>query len=204
MDSNNDEGGKLLERHSANQLNQFKIQTSLNNNQVNVVTNEVCNSSNEGKDDSVVCSKVTKKCYSDILPTYEDFINMDNKQTSDDTIETLDVKEKEKKFTRLSAYDPRNTSMWKEIDGDKAHILVLFFLYVLQGIPLGLSKSIPLVLQERGVDYTEQSIFSFAKYPFSMKILWAPIVDALFVKKFGRRKTWLIPTQMLIGEFKLI
>jgi PAT family acetyl-CoA transporter-like MFS transporter 1 len=32
-----------------------------------------------------------------------------------------------------------------------------------------------------------------------MKLLWAPIVDACFVARFGRRKTWLVPVQYLIG-----
>ena len=32
-----------------------------------------------------------------------------------------------------------------------------------------------------------------------MKILWAPVVDAAYVARFGRRKTWLIPCQLCIG-----
>ena len=43
-----------------------------------------------------------------------------------------------------------------------------------------------------------------ATWPFSMKLLWAPLVDALYIKDFGRRKTWVIPTQYLIGAFMLI
>ena len=35
-------------------------------------------------------------------------------------------------------------------------ISLLLFLYVLQGIPLGLSASIPMILQNRGVSYKEQ------------------------------------------------
>lgn len=36
-----------------------------------------------------------------------------------------------------------------------------------------------------------------------MKLLWAPIVDAIYSLQYGRRKTWLIPTQYLIGFFML-
>lgn len=32
-----------------------------------------------------------------------------------------------------------------------------------------------------------------------MKIFWAPIVDCFYCKAFGRRKTWLVPSQLLIG-----
>lgn len=41
-------------------------------------------------------------------------------------------------------------------------------------------------------------------WPFSIKLLWAPIVDTLFSSRIGRRKTWLIPTQYLIGAFMLL
>merc|ERR1719411_139150 len=129
---------------------------------------------------------------------------MDEKEKKDEVGNTDKCRNLISKLTKLSTYDPRNSSMWKETDGDRLHILVLFGLYILQGIPLGLRNSVPLVLQERGVSYTDQSKFSFASYPFSMKILWAPIVDAIFIKKFGRRKTWLIPTQLLIGITMLV
>ena len=67
------------------------------------------------------------------------------------------------------------------------------------------------------VSYKQQAEFSFAYWPFSVKLLWAPIglsqliinfvlivakffpVDSLYVASFGRRKTWLVPVQYLIG-----
>jgi PAT family acetyl-CoA transporter-like MFS transporter 1 len=35
--------------------------------------------------------------------------------------------------------------------------------------------------------------------PFSFKLLWAPIVDSLYIAWIGRRKTWIIPCQYLLG-----
>lgn len=90
------------------------------------------------------------------------------------------------------------------IHGDLKSIILLIFLYVLQGIPLGLAGSIPMLLQSRKVTYTQQAMFSFVHWPFSIKLLWAPLVDSLYVAKFGRRKTWMIPTQYLIGLFMLV
>ena len=49
-----------------------------------------------------------------------------------------------------------------------------------------------------------QAEFSFVQWPFSLKLFWAPIVDSIFLRKFGRRKTWLIPTQYLMGIFMLL
>jgi len=85
------------------------------------------------------------------------------------------------------------------IAGDETNIAVLLFLYVLQGIPLGLAAAVPLILTNRDVSYKQQAEFSFAYWPFSIKLLWAPIVDSIFIGKFGRRKTWLVPVQYLIG-----
>lgn len=78
-------------------------------------------------------------------------------------------------------------------------VALLLLLYVLQGIPLGLGSAVPLLLQNRHVSYKEQALFSFVSWPFSVKLLWAPIVDSVYSSRFGRRKSWLVPTQYAIG-----
>uniref|UniRef100_A0A1I7ZLJ0 MFS general substrate transporter n=1 Tax=Steinernema glaseri TaxID=37863 RepID=A0A1I7ZLJ0_9BILA len=92
----------------------------------------------------------------------------------------------------------------KNLKGDFSSICLLLFLYLLQGIPLGLIAAIPLILQDRHVSYQDQAIFSFAYWPFSLKLLWAPIVDSVYWKKLGRRKSWMVPCQYLIGIFMLV
>lgn len=82
---------------------------------------------------------------------------------------------------------------------DKIAICVLLFLYTLQGIPMGLCGSLPLLLKERGVSYESLSLFSLVSLPFSLKILWAPIIDTYYSSSFGRRKTWLVPIQLITG-----
>lgn len=91
-----------------------------------------------------------------------------------------------------------------DLRGDWLNLAVLFFLYLLQGIPLGLASAIPMLLQNTGISYKQQAEFSFAYWPFSLKLLWAPIVDSVYVGWIGKRKSWLIPTQYLIGVFMLI
>uniref|UniRef100_A0A1I8BIG5 Acetyl-coenzyme A transporter 1 n=1 Tax=Meloidogyne hapla TaxID=6305 RepID=A0A1I8BIG5_MELHA len=73
-----------------------------------------------------------------------------------------------------------------------------------EGIPLGLIAAIPLLLQSKGITYAQQAVFSFAYWPFSMKLLWAPIVDSIYFKRIGRRKSWMVPCQYLIGIFLLV
>ncbi|KAF8570308.1 hypothetical protein P879_03142 [Paragonimus westermani] len=87
------------------------------------------------------------------------------------------------------------------IQNDFWSICLLLILYLLQGIPLGLTAAVPLILQADSTtpDYQKQATFSLALWPFSLKILWAPLVDAIYSSRFGRRKSWLIPIQYAIG-----
>lgn len=90
-------------------------------------------------------------------------------------------------------------SMRERFGKDMRGILLLLLLYVLQGIPIGLSGSIPIILQAKKIGYRQQALFSLVTWPFTIKLLWAPIVDSIYSRKFGRRKSWLIPTQYCIG-----
>ncbi|RWS09377.1 acetyl-coenzyme A transporter-like protein [Dinothrombium tinctorium] len=87
---------------------------------------------------------------------------------------------------------------------DTLSIMLLMLLYVLQGIPLGLAGALPLILQNRHVSYAQQATFSFVNWPFSIKLLWAPIIDAIYSNRFGRRKSWLVPIQYAIACFMYI
>lgn len=46
-------------------------------------------------------------------------------------------------------------------------------------------------------------MFSLVSWPFSLKLLWAPLVDSLYSPRFGRRKSWLVPVQLAIGVLLL-
>ena len=87
---------------------------------------------------------------------------------------------------------------------DRSSVLLLLFLYLLQGIPLGLAGSIPMLLAARGIDYHQQALFSFVFWPFSVKLLWAPIVDGAYSPRFGRRKSWMVPSQYCIALVMMI
>jgi MFS transporter, PAT family, solute carrier family 33 (acetyl-CoA transportor), member 1 len=53
----------------------------------------------------------------------------------------------------------------------------------------------PFMLQSR-LSYTQMGVFSVAAYPYSLKLLWSPVVDALYWPRFGRRKSWVVPVQL--------
>ncbi|CAH8435911.1 unnamed protein product [Schistosoma turkestanicum] len=87
------------------------------------------------------------------------------------------------------------------LSDDISGICILMILYILQGIPIGLSASIPFMLQSSYYtgSYQAQATFSLVFWPFSFKLVWAPIIDSIYSTHIGRRKTWLIPTQYAIG-----
>ena len=82
---------------------------------------------------------------------------------------------------------------------DKRNFLLLCLLYFLQGIPMGLAMgSVPFLLKSH-FSYGQIGIFSLAAYPYSLKLLWSPIVDAVWSRRFGRRKSWITPIQTISG-----
>jgi MFS transporter, PAT family, solute carrier family 33 (acetyl-CoA transportor), member 1 len=82
---------------------------------------------------------------------------------------------------------------------DKRNFLLLCLLYFLQGIPMGLAMgSLPFLLKNH-LSYGQIGIFSLAAYPYSLKLLWSPIVDAVWSRRFGRRKSWITPIQTISG-----
>jgi PAT family acetyl-CoA transporter-like MFS transporter 1 len=77
--------------------------------------------------------------------------------------------------------------------------LLLVVLYLFQGVPMGLTfGSLPFLLQTRS-SYAKLGVFSSASYPYSLKLLWSPIVDSVYASRLGRRKSWIVPAQLLIG-----
>jgi PAT family acetyl-CoA transporter-like MFS transporter 1 len=90
-------------------------------------------------------------------------------------------------------------SIMRRLRKDRGNIALLLLLYILQGIPLGLAASVPMVLQAKMIGYRQQAMFSLVSWPFSIKLLWAPVVDAIYSRSFGRRKSWLVPIQYAIG-----
>ena len=87
-------------------------------------------------------------------------------------------------------------TVWTEFP----NLVLLVFLYALQGVPLGLTfGSIPFLLQSSTSSYTSLGLFSLASWPYSVKLLWSPLVDTFYSETVGRRKSWIVPTQTLIG-----
>ena len=88
------------------------------------------------------------------------------------------------------------------LQGDYGNVILLLILYTLQGIPMGFSGTLPLILKDRGASYSDLGLISMTSLPFGMKLLWAPIVDTIYHAGVGRRKTWLLPVIFHIFDIR--
>ena len=85
----------------------------------------------------------------------------------------------------------------------KPRVLIVLFLGFSSGLPLALSGTTLLVwMRESGVDLGTIGLFALVGTPYTVKFLWAPLTDALDVpllsRWLGRRRGWLVFTQMLL------
>lgn len=85
----------------------------------------------------------------------------------------------------------------------KPRVLIVLFLGFSAGLPLALSGSTLLVwMREAGVDLGTIGLFALVGTPYTIKFLWAPVIDALDVPVLspllGRRRGWLIFSQLLL------
>ena len=89
-------------------------------------------------------------------------------------------------------------------------VLIVLFLGFSSGLPLALSGSTLLVwMRESGVDLGTIGLFALVGTSYTLKFLWAPLVDALHVplltRLLGRRRGWLVFAQLLlIGAILLL
>jgi MFS transporter, PAT family, beta-lactamase induction signal transducer AmpG len=82
-------------------------------------------------------------------------------------------------------------------------VLIVLLLGFSSGLPLALSGStLQVWMKEAGVDLGTIGLLALIGTPYTLKFLWAPLVDAmhvpLFTQRFGRRRGWLLFSQLLL------
>jgi PAT family beta-lactamase induction signal transducer AmpG len=82
-------------------------------------------------------------------------------------------------------------------------VLIVLMLGFSSGLPLALSGStLQVWMKEAGVDLGTIGLLALIGTPYTLKFLWAPLVDALhvplFTRAFGRRRGWLLFSQLLL------
>lgn len=93
---------------------------------------------------------------------------------------------------------------WKSVLNRR--IFICIFTGFASGMPLFvLIQLVPAWLRDQGVGLAEIGFFALIQLPYTWKFLWAPLFDRYWIKGFGRRRTWMLATQVpLIASIALL
>jgi PAT family beta-lactamase induction signal transducer AmpG len=84
-------------------------------------------------------------------------------------------------------------------------LALLASLYFAQGLPYGFfSQAFPVFLRQQQVSLAVIGLMSLLTLPWSFKFIWAPLVDRFGSSRFGHRKSWIVPLQMLAALLLVI
>jgi PAT family beta-lactamase induction signal transducer AmpG len=79
-------------------------------------------------------------------------------------------------------------------------MLVSFLMGFSCGVPLLLTLSVLQAwMKEEGVDLSTIGLFTLVGLPYTLKFLWAPILDRFTLPLFGRRRGWLLLFQLVLA-----
>jgi PAT family beta-lactamase induction signal transducer AmpG len=83
----------------------------------------------------------------------------------------------------------------------RGRLTAFFFLYVTEGIPLGFAAyAVATQLRRQGVGPAEIGAFVGSFYlPWAFKWAFGPFIDVFASDRFGRRRGWIIVTQVLMA-----
>ncbi|KAG7090807.1 hypothetical protein E1B28_009891 [Marasmius oreades] len=126
-------------------------------------------------------------------------------QADEDDVELNLLGEEERQWAREGSEPDLSEDVSKRpiSTKDKKAMVLLCVLYLIQGVPLGLALgSVPFLLKDH-LSYSQLATFALSGYPYSLKLLWSPIVDSVFLPSIGRRKSWIIPMQLIVGTLML-
>ena len=85
----------------------------------------------------------------------------------------------------------------------RPRVLIVLLLGFSSGLPLALSgETLRVWMADVGVDLGTIGLLTLAGLPYTLKFLWAPVVDAWSVpflsKYLGRQRSWLVASQLLL------
>ena len=82
----------------------------------------------------------------------------------------------------------------------RPRLALLSLLYVVEGLPFGFqATALGVLLRDRGVSLAGIGLAGLLAVPWSLKALWAPLVDRHGSERIGRRKSWILPMQALLA-----
>jgi PAT family beta-lactamase induction signal transducer AmpG len=94
--------------------------------------------------------------------------------------------------------EPNRRETWREALLNR-RMLICVFTGFSSGLPLYvLINLIPAWLRSEGVELTAIGLFTLIQLPFTWKFLWSPLMDRYALPMVGRRRGWMLVTQVLL------
>jgi PAT family beta-lactamase induction signal transducer AmpG len=92
-------------------------------------------------------------------------------------------------------------SVWQQLFTRR--MLICVFTGFSSGLPLYLLFNlVPAWLRSEHIDLKTIGLFALIQFPYTWKFLWSPLLDRYVIPAFGRRRGWMLLTQ--IGLFAVI
>jgi len=96
------------------------------------------------------------------------------------------------------AATPGTHETWRQALYNR-RMLICVFTGFSSGLPLyTLIALVPAWLRSEHIDLKEIGLFTLIQLPYVWKFLWAPLVDRYAFGKFGRRRSWMLVTQIVL------
>ena len=78
-------------------------------------------------------------------------------------------------------------------------MLICVFIGFSSGLPLFiLLNLISAWLRSEGVDLKSIGLFALIQFPYTWKFIWSPLMDRFAIGRIGRRRGWMLFTQLLL------
>jgi RhtX/FptX family siderophore transporter len=79
-----------------------------------------------------------------------------------------------------------------------AKLGLLGSLYFAQGLPFGFfTQALPVLMRKTGFSLGQIGLSSLLALPWALKFAWAPTVDRRWSARLGRRRSWILPLQVV-------
>jgi PAT family beta-lactamase induction signal transducer AmpG len=93
---------------------------------------------------------------------------------------------------------PSRRETWREALFNR-RMLICIFTGFSSGLPLYLLLNLlPAWLRSEGVDLKTIGFFALIQLPYTWKFLWSPLIDRYALPLLGRRRGWMLVTQLLL------
>lgn len=79
-------------------------------------------------------------------------------------------------------------------------MLIILMMGISSGLPLALTGgTLQAWMKSAGVDLTTIGLFALVGLPSTLKFVWAPLMDRFTLNRMGRRRSWMLVTQVLLA-----